>query len=306
MEPSHQLQSALPQLSTFLAVARLRSFSAAARELRISTSAVSQAVRQLEDVLRVPLLVRTTRVVTPTEAGARLVERASAPVRMALESMMSADAGPGETTGRVRVCLSESALPFVLEPVVPVFRARYPHVSLEVMVKDGVDDFMAEGFDAAFAVSELIAKDTVRVRVAAPFRVLAVASPGYLAKHGAPEKPEDLLEHECINVRWPTVSDALYPWEFERGRRKWRVPVRGSLVTNNARFYLAMAERGLGLAYGGEIGMRDRLDDGRLVAVLEDYAPTERGVFLCFPDRAQQSPALRAFVTLTREVLRAR
>lgn len=304
MEVSHQLQAALPQLSTFLAVARHRSFSAAARELRISTSAVSQAVRQLEELLRVALLVRTTRVVTPTEAGTRLIESASGPVRLALESLMSADAKPGEVAGRVKVCLSESALPLVLEPLVPVFRQRYPRVSLEVMVKDNVADFIAEGYDAAFAVPELIARDTVRVRMTKPFKFLVAGSPDYLAVHGTPRKPEDLLDHECINVRWPTTGDSLYAWEFERGRRKWRVPVRGSIVTNNARFYLAMAEQGMGLIYGAAIGMQDRLDDGRLVAVLEDHAPTEQGVFLCFPKREQLSPAVRQFVNVAKEVLR--
>jgi DNA-binding transcriptional LysR family regulator len=169
-----------------------------------------------------------------------------------------------------------------------------------------VGDFIAEGYDAAFAVSELIARDTVRVRLTEPFKFLVAGSPDYLAKHGTPRKPEDLLEHECINVRWPTTGDSLYAWEFERGRRKWRVPVQGNFVTNNARFYLAMAEQGMGLIYGGDIGMKDRLEDGRLVAVLQDYAPIEQGIFLCFPSREQQSPALRHFVDVAKEVLRVR
>jgi len=301
MKSAHQPQAALHHLPTFLAVARNKSFSGAARELGISTSAVSQAVRQLEELLGVALLVRTTRVVTVTDAGARLVESADAPIRLALQALMSADEKPGEVAGRVRLCLSESALPFVLEPVIPVFRRRHPRVAIEVIVKDDVADFIAEGFDAAFAVSELIARDTVRLRLTKPFKYLVAGSPDYLAKHGTPRKPEDLLEHECINVRWPT--DSLYAWEFERGRRKWRVPVRGNIVTNNARFYLAMAEQGLGLIYGAEIGLRERIQDGRLVALLEDYAPTEQGVFLCLPKREQQSPALRQFVNVAKELL---
>jgi DNA-binding transcriptional LysR family regulator len=302
METAHQLPAALPQLSTFLVVARHKSFSGAARELRVSTSAVSQSVRKLEELLRVPLLRRTTRAVTLTEAGARLIESAGGPVRLALEALASANAKPGEVAGRLKVCLPEAALPLVLEPVVPVFRRRYPRVSLEVMVKDDVGDFVADGYDAAFAVSELIERDMVRVRLTAPFKFLVAGSPDYLAKHGTPRKPEDLLGHECINVRWPT-GDSLYAWEFERGRRKWRVPVRGGIVTNNVSFYLAMAEQGMGLIYGGDLGMKDRLDAGRLVAVLEDYAPIEQGVFLCFPSREQQSPALRQFVSVAKEVL---
>jgi DNA-binding transcriptional LysR family regulator len=303
METSPQLPAALPHLSTFLVVARHKSFSAAARELRVSTSAVSQSVRKLEELLRVVLLQRTTRAVTLTEAGTRLIASAGAPVRQALEALASANAKPGEVSGRLRVCIPASALPLVLEPVVPVFRRRYPLVSLEVIVKDSVGGFVAEGYDAAFAVSELIERDMARVRLTEPFKFLAAGSPGYLATHGTPRKPEDLLDHECINVRWPT-GDTLYAWEFERGRRKWRVPVRGGLVTNNAAFYLAMAEQGMGLIYGGYLGMKDRLEDGRLVAVLEDYAPIEQGVFLCYPSREQQSAALRHFVNVAKEVLR--
>ncbi|APR80795.1 Transcriptional regulator, LysR family protein [Minicystis rosea] len=306
MEPSHQLQSALPQLSTFLAVARHKSFSGAARELRVSTSAVSQSVRQLEELLRVVLLHRTTRAVTPTEAGKQLIESAGGPVKLALEALASANAKAGEVSGRVKLSISQGAVPHVLEPVVPVFCQRYPRVSLEVVVEERVVvDFVAEGFDAAFQVTELIARDMVRVRLRDPFKYFVVGSPAYLAKHGTPRKPEDLLQHDCITFRWPK-GDALYAWELERGRRKWRVPVRGGLVTNNLQFCIRMAEAGLGLAYVADLSMRDELADGRLVAVLQEYAPIEQGIFLCFPSRDQQSPALRQLVNVAKEVLRRR
>jgi DNA-binding transcriptional LysR family regulator len=301
---SHQLQAALPQLSTFLAVAHHRSFSGAARELGISTSAVSQAVRQLEELLRVALLHRTTRSVTPTEAGARLIENTSGPLKLALEALLSADAAPGEVVGRVKLCLPEPALR-LLEPIVPVLCGRYPRISLEVIVKEPSSDFVAEGFDAAFAASEFIARDMVRVRLTAPFKYVVAASPAYFAKHEKPRKPEDLLEHDCINMRWPG-HDSLYVWEFERGRRKWRVPVRGSIVTNNPQFYQSMAEQGMGLLYGGDLRLKDSFAKGRLVPVLEDYARVEAGVFLCFQKHAQQSAALRQFVNVAKEVARRR
>jgi DNA-binding transcriptional LysR family regulator len=306
MDHSHQLQTALPQLSTFLAVARHRSFSGAARELRVSTSAVSQSVRQLEEMLRVVLLHRTTRAVTPTEAGKRLIERASGPVKLALESLAAANAKAGDVTGHLKLSVSQGAEPHVLDPVVPVFRQRHPQVSLEVVIEKraGVD-FVAEGFDAAFRVTEMIERDMVRLRLTDPFRFLVVGSPAYFAKHGRPGKPEDLLQHECITFRWP-VPGALYAWELERGRRKWRVPVRGGLITNSVQFCLTMAEAGVGLAYLADLSMREALAHGRLVAVLEDYAPTEQGIFLCHPSRAQQSPALRQFVSVAKEVLRRR
>ncbi|WP_240360658.1 LysR family transcriptional regulator [Pyxidicoccus caerfyrddinensis] len=304
MESSHRHQAALPQLSMFLAVARHRSFSAAARELGVSTSAVSHAVRQLEELLRVVLLHRTTRAVTPTDAGARLIESAGAPVKLALEALASANAQAGDVTGRVKLSISQGAVPHVLEPVVPVFRQRYPRVSLEVVVEERfVVDFVAEGYDAAFQVTEVIARDMVQVRLTDPFKYFVVGSPSYLAKHGTPRKPEDLLQHECITFRWPT-GDALYAWELERGRRKWRIPVRGGLVTNNLQFCISMAEAGLGLAYIADLSMKDRLSDGRLVAVLQAYSPSEPGLFLCYPSRAQRSPALRLFIETTQEVLR--
>ncbi|NUP06292.1 MAG: LysR family transcriptional regulator [Polyangiaceae bacterium] len=303
IETAHRLQAALPQLTTFLTVARHKSFSGAARELHISTSAVSQSVRQLEELLQVTLLRRTTRAVAPTEAGMRLIERATSPIRLALEALMSANDKPGEVAGRLKVCLPEAALPFVVEPVVPVFRERFPRVLLEVMVENAFVDFVSAGYDAAFGLSEVIARDMVRVRLTDPFKFVVVGSPGYFAKRGKPRKPEDLLEHECINFRWPEAH-SLYAWELERGRRKWRVPVRGGIITNSAPFCLAMAERGMGLVYGGELGMRDRIEDGRLVVVLDDYAPIEPGIFLYHPSREQQSEALRHFVTVAKEVLR--
>lgn len=305
MERSHSLQAALPQLSMFLAVARHRSFSGAARELGVSTSAVSQSVRQLEAQLKVVLLQRTTRAVTPTEAGARLMENASGPVKLALEALSSAHARPGEIVGRVKIGLSATALALVLEDVVPVLRRRHPGVSLEVVVDERVIDFVAEGFDAAFEITEVTARDMVRLRVTPPFKFLVVGAPGYFAKHGTPKKPEDLHQHECINFRWPE-GDAFYAWEFERGRRKWRVPVRGSLVTNHAAYCVTLAEQGLGLAYIADLNLKEQLRDGRLVSVLDAYSATEPGLFLCYPSRAQRSAALGLFVEVTKEILAAR
>jgi DNA-binding transcriptional LysR family regulator len=300
---SNHLQAALPQLSMFLAVARHRSFSGAARELGVSTSAVSQSVRQLEAQLRVVLLRRTTRAVTPTEAGTRLLETAGEPVKLALAALESAHAKPGEVVGRVKVGISETALPLVLEKVVPVLRARHPGITLEVVVDEHVVDAVAGGFDAVFEITEVTARDMVRIRVTEPFQFRVVGSPKYFAKHGTPKKPEDLLRHDCINFRWP-AGDAFYAWEFQRGRRKWRVPVRGSIVTNHAGYCVTLAEQGLGLAYIADLNLKDQLRDGRLVSVLDVYSATEPGIFLCYPSRAQRSPALALFVEVTRELLR--
>ncbi len=221
-----------PQLQVFLAVARLRSFSGAARELGVSTSAVSQAVRQLEEQLRVVLLTRTTRSVSLTDAGRRLVEGAGPAMGQALAALTEVSAQPGEAVGRVRLSVPRTAVPFVIAPVLPTFRARHPRVEVEVVIEDRFVDIVAEGYDAGVRLSEAIERDMVQVRLTDAFRFVVVGAPGYLARHGTPQRPEDLLRHECITFRSQTTG-ALYAWELERGRRTWRVPVRGGVVTND-------------------------------------------------------------------------
>lgn len=306
MPSAYQLQASLPQLSVFIAVARHRGFTSAAKEFGISTSAVSHAVRQLEERLGVVLLQRTTRAVTVTEAGRQLVERTSGPLKQALEAMASANVEPGALVANLRLSVAVNTIPLVLEPVIPVFRKRYPRVSLElVMSNGGLLDFVKEGFDAAMQVTELMHKDLTRLRITPPFKFLVVGSPKYFASHGTPKKPEELGQHDCIGFRWPTNA-AMYPWEFQRGRRKWRISITGGIVTNSLDVCRSMAEHGQGLAYVDEISVAEQLQSGRLVTVLDDYAPIEEGLFLCSPGRAQQSPALRAFIDVTREVLHRR
>lgn len=295
----------LPQLQVFLAVARHRSFSAAARELQVSTSAVSQAVKQLEDQLRVPLLTRTTRSVSPTDAGTRLVESAGPALKQALDAMTEVSARPGEVVGRVKLSVGRLAVPFVITPVLPAFRARHPRIQVEVVVEERLVDIVGEGYDAGVRLSESIDRDMVQVRLTGELRFVIVGTPEYLARSGTPRKPEDLLHHECILYRAPTTG-AIYAWELERGRRTWRVPVRGGLVTNEPQLGIAMAERGLGLTFTFEPSVAEQLRTGRLKAVLEAYAPTVPGFFLCYPSRAQSSPALRLFVEVARELTRGR
>jgi DNA-binding transcriptional LysR family regulator len=292
-----------PQLQVFLAVARLRSFSGAARELGVSTPAVSQAVRQLEGQLRVVLLTRTTRSVSLTDAGRRLVEGAGPALGQALAALTEVSAQPGETVGRVRLSVPRAAVPYVITPVVPTFRARHPRVEVEVVIEERFVDIVAEGYDAGVRLSEAIERDMVQVRLTDAFRFVVVGAPGYLARHGTPERPEDLLRHECITFRLRTTG-ALYAWELERGRRTWRVPVRGGVVTNDSQLTVSLAEQGMGLAYVLEPMVAEQLSTGRLQRVLESYAPTVPGFFLYFPSRAQRSPSLRLFVDAARELAR--
>jgi DNA-binding transcriptional LysR family regulator len=285
----------LPQLHVFLAVARLKSFRGAARELGVSTAAVSKSVRQLEEQLRVVLLTRTTRSVALTEAGRRLVEDAGPGLGQALAALQGVSAQPGEAVGRLRLSVPRAAVPFVITPVLPTFRARHPRVEVDIVIEDRLVDVVAEGYDAGVRLSEFLERDMVQVRLTNPFRFVVVGAPSYLARHGTPERPEDLLRHECITLRSQTTGTP-YAWELERGRRNWRVPVRGGVATNDEQTSVALAAEGLGLAYAFEPAVQEHLRSGRLVRVLEAYAPTVPGFFLYYPSRAQRSGPLRLFV----------
>jgi DNA-binding transcriptional LysR family regulator len=290
-----------PQLQAFLTVARHRSFSGAGRELGVSRSAVSQAVRQLEEQLRVVLLARTTRSVSLTDAGRRLADHAGPSLGQVVAALADVSAQPGETVGRVRLSVPRAAVPFVIDPVLPALRARHPRVEVEVVLEDRFVDIVAEGYDAGVRLSESIQRDMVQVRLTDSFRFVVVGAPAYLARHGTPERPEDLLRHECITFRSQTTG-ALYAWELERGRRNWRVPVRGGVVSSDGRLSVSLAEQGLGFAYAFEPMVLDQLRTGRLQRVLERYAPTVPGFFLYFPSIARRSPPLRLFVEVAREL----
>jgi DNA-binding transcriptional LysR family regulator len=290
-----------PQLQSFLAVARQRSFSGAARELGVSRSAVSQAVRQLEEQLHVVLLARTTRSVALTDAGRRLVDGAGPSLGQVIAALTEVSAQPGETVGRLRLSVPRAAVPFVLDPVLPAFRARHPRIEVEVVLDGRLVDIVAEGYDAGVRLSESIERDMVQVRLTDPFRFVVVGAPAYLARHGSPERPEDLLRHECITFRSQTTG-ALYAWELQRGRRNWRVPVRGGVVVSDGRLSVSLAEQGVGLAYAFEPIVLEQLRSGRLQRVLERYSPTFSGFFLYFPSVARRSAALRLFVEVAKEL----
>ncbi len=241
------------------------------------------------------------RVVDPGLQALGLAERAGPGLGQAVEALKNVGAPSGEAVGRLRLSVPEVAVPLVVEPALPIFRARHPRVEVEVVAENRFVDIVAEGYDAGIRLHEALDRDMVQVRLTEPFRFLVVASPAYLAKHGTPERPEDLLRHECFTFRHPT-SGSLYAWELERGKRSWRVPVRGSIVTNHGRLALAMAEKGLGLAYVVGPSVKESLRAGKLVRVLEAYAPKVPGFFLYFPSRAQRSRPLQLFIDVVKAV----
>ena len=291
------------QLHAFLAVARGRSFSAAARELSVSRSAVSQSVAQLEKHLRVVLVARTTRSVSLTEAGRRLAQSvgpAEAQIRAAFAAVSSK---PGEVVGRVRLTAARAAFPFVMGSALPKFRERHPRIDVECIFDDRRVDIVVAGFDAGIRMGEYLERDMVSVRLTEPFRFIVVGAPSYLDKHGTPETPQDLLQHECMTHRSDT-DGSLYAWELERGRKKYRIPVHGGVVSNDGLILMEWAERGVGLAYVFEPLVRERIRAGRLRHVLQPYYAEEPGFFLYYPSRAQRSASLQLFVDTLREFVR--
>jgi DNA-binding transcriptional LysR family regulator len=292
----------LNALNQFLAVARRRSFSAAASELGISSSALSQSVRQLEARLGVALLSRTTRSVALTEAGRLLAEQAGPALHQALEALKATSAPLGKVTGKVRLTVPEIAVPLVITPMLPRFAARYPEVEVEVQVEDRRVDIVAEGFDGGIRLEEFLERDMVHVRLTEACRFVVVGAPSYLERRGVPKKPRDLLTHDCICFR-STTTGAPYRWELEQGKKLWRIPVRGTFMTNNMGLMRAMAEAGLGLMYAFEPEVLPQLKRGSLRLILEPFAASVPGFFLYFPSRAQVSPAFRAFLDTARAVL---
>jgi DNA-binding transcriptional LysR family regulator len=294
--------SAIPftHLEAFLAVARLRSFSHAARELGVSRSAVSQSVQQLERQLRVGLVARTTRSVALTDAGTQLMESVAPALAQVSASLTEVSARPGETVGRVRLSVPRMAIPLITS-LLPTFRQRHARIEVDVAVEDRFVDLVAEGYDAGVRLTEAIERDMVQVRLTAPFRFVVVGAPEYLERRGTPERPKDLLDHECLTFRSQTTG-ALYAWELERGRKSYRVPVRAGVITNDGQLALSLAQEGLGLAYAFEPMVVEQVKAGRLKIVLERYAPTVPGFFLYYPSRAQRSGPLRLFVETAKEL----
>jgi DNA-binding transcriptional LysR family regulator len=288
-------------VQAFLTVSRLSSFSAAARELGVSRSAVSKSVRQLEEQLGVLLLTRTTRSLSLTEAGRRLVETAGPALGQLLSALREVGAEPGETVGRLRLSVPRIAYPLVIGPVLPRFRDRHPRIEVELVFEDRLVDIVGGGFDAGIRLEEYLERDMVGIRLTDAFRFIVVGAPSYLERRGNPERPEDLLKHECLTFRSESTG-SLYAWELERGRRSWRVPVRGGIVVNDGLVCTNLAEQGLGLAYVAEPLVTDQIRNGRLLRVLEAFAADVPGLFLYYPTRSQHSAALRLLVETARDI----
>jgi DNA-binding transcriptional LysR family regulator len=286
-------------LLAFLAVARDRSFTKAAAKLGVSQSALSHTVRGLEARLGLRLLTRTTRSVSPTEAGERLlltVGHRFEEIEAELEALSELREKPA---GTIRITAGEHAAYAVLSPALAKFLPSYPDIKVEVSVDYGLTDIVAQRYDAGVRIGEDVAKDMIAVRIGPDMRMAVVGAPSYFEKRSAPKKPQDLTEHNCINLRLPTYG-GLYAWEFEKGKRELKVRVDGQLVFNTITQRLDAALAGLGLAYMPEDVAQPHIARGSLTRVLEDWCPPFPGYHLYYPSRRQHSPAFRLLVDALR------
>ncbi len=297
--PLRAARADLVALSAFTVVAAERSFTRAATKLGMSQSALSHAMRSLEERLGMALLSRTTRSVATTEAGEELLRS----LRPAFEDIDAglARLGAKRSTpcGTVRLTMVKHAAMSVVRPALPAFLAAYPDIKVEVHVHDGFTDIVAERFDAGIRFGEKVAKDMVAVRVGPDVRAAVVASPAYLAKHAAPRSPRELTGHPCINYRL-TTAGSIYAWEFRERGRRLDVRVDGPLVFNDGDLLEAAVLDGHGIAYVFEHAIAQHLESGRLVRLLEKWCPPMPGFYLYYPSRRQTSPALAALVSALR------
>ncbi len=280
----------LDDLLAFVAVGQERSFTRAAAKLGVSQSALSHTIRELEARLGVRLLTRTTRSVSPTEAGERLLG-ALAPRLEEIETELAAVSELREKpAGTIRITATENAAETVLVPKLAPLLHKYLDMKVEIIIDYGLTDIVAQRYDAGVRSGEQVAKDMIAVRIGPELRMAVVGSPSYFAKHPKPKKPQDLVDHSCINLRMPT-SGGLYAWEFEKGARELRVRVEGRFVFNNTTQILNAALAGFGLAYLVEDHVQAHLESGRLIRVLADWCPPFSGYHLYYPSRRQPAPA---------------
>ena len=289
----------LSRLAVLAAVAEHRSFRMAARELGIAPSAVSHAVAALEESLGIRLLARTTRSVSPTQEGRRLLESlrpAFSGIDAAVEALADTREKPA---GRLRITLPRLAAEHIIAPRLGGFVTLYPDIELELVNDDRFLDIVEQGFDAGLRLGEHLEADMIAVKASSPRWGAVVATPAYFERHGKPQHPHDLVNYPCIRRRFS--SGAIYRWEFEKDGQALTVGVNGPLILGDDRLVLAAALDGAGLAYLFGARLEGAMEDGRLIRVLEDWCPPFDGFYIYYPSRRQMRPALRAFVDYFRQ-----
>jgi DNA-binding transcriptional LysR family regulator len=289
----------LADLTAFIAVADHLSFRAAASRLDVTPSALSHSMRQLEDRLGIRLLHRTTRSVSLTDAGVRLLER----VRPAIEQIVGAlddlNLERDRPVGRLRIHAIHTAASAVIAPIWARFLSTYPEVHLELQVGEAPLDIVAKGFDAGIGPHDRAAGDMITVRVMGPMKVAVVAAPSYFAQRSRPRNPDDLARHSCVQYR-RAADGAVFDWPFERNGSSQKIAVGGRVMVNTPDLAVRAAVDGLGITYTIEALAEPFLRSGQLVRVLEEWSPSFEGLFLYYPGHRQVPAALRAFIDMVR------
>jgi len=282
-------------LAAFIAVAQEGSFTRAAARLGVSQSALSQTIRALEERLGIRLLTRTTRRVSPTEAGERLL-RTVAPRFEEIETELAALSElRDKPAGTIRITASEHAANTILCPKLAQLLPQYPDIKVEINSDSRLVDIVEQRYDAGVRLGEQVAKDMIAVRISPDVRMIVVGAPSYFARRTAPKTPQDLTDHLCINLRLPTLG-GLYAWELKKGKRELNVRVDGQFIVNGMAQVLSATLAGIGLGFMLEDAVREHIAKGRLLPVLEDWAPTFAGYHLYYPSRRQASPAFGLLV----------
>ncbi|EPE97827.1 LysR family transcriptional regulator [Rhizobium grahamii] len=285
----------LNDLDAFTAIARERSFRAAARKRGVSASSLSDSLRRLEERVGVRLLNRTTRSVTPTEAGERLLERLAPALGEVSEALQQLDTFRDSPSGTLRLNVPTIAVRLFLPDLANRFLKRYPQISLEIVGEDSFVNVLAAGYDAGIRYDERLERDMIAVPIGPRRqRYVTAAAPDYLARRGVPKHPRDLLEHDCVRHRF--LSGTALTWEFERGDETLMITPKGPIIANAIDMEVSAAVAGLGIIRTFEEVVSPAIETGALTPILEEWVSEFSGPFLYYAGRKHLPPALRAFV----------
>ncbi|MEQ4453237.1 LysR family transcriptional regulator [Kosakonia sp. YIM B13605] len=282
-----------------IVVARERSFTRAAAKLGVSQSALSHAIRGLEERLQIRLLTRTTRSVAPTDAGEALINSIGPRFKEIEEELIALTDMRDRVAGNIRITLGEHALHSTVWPAIKPFLEAYPDVKVELTIDNTLTDIVSERYDAGIRLGEQVARDMVAVRIGPDWRMVVVGSPGYFSRHGKPQTPHDLQQHNCINMRLPTLG-GLYAWEFSKDSQPMRVRVEGQLTFNNLASRIEAATSGMGLALVPEDCVAQAVNEGKLATVLDDWCEPFPGYYLYYPSRKQHTAAFTLLIDALR------
>lgn len=294
-------QGTLDGIEAFLRVAARKSFSAAAADLGVSPSAISQSIKALEARVGAPLFMRTTRSVSLTQAGEMFHARAAPAYAGLTDAYEAARNLGGRAAGRLRINLMRGAIQPLFAPILAGFCDEYPDIELEIFADDGLSDLIAGGFDAGVRMGEMLEADMIAVRLSDPFRFVVVGTPDYFARHGKPQSIAELAQHRCVRLR--LTSGGIMPWTFQVGNREEEVGVSGPVIVNDFSALAVAVRTGVAMGMLAEPIIADEVVSGQLELALDQFAANSAGLFLYYPSRKQVMPKLRAFIDYAREHL---